>query len=529
MNLLLTLRALSAIALATTLAACGSGGGSTETATGTGAGTGSAAAPGNVNGTVAVGAPLINATVTLLCGDGKGSVSTTTDGTGKYKLELPSPCAVPFFLKAEGKDPRSTPVNAPITLYAFGEAPGTINITSFTDIAAAIATGGSAAAEFEAVRAATTNAGVLWTPAAAADAKTKLLALLTKLNIVVPPGLVDVLHSPFNANGVDALDKLLDALLAARGSQSLGALAESVAMYGGTPADKPWNVLFPKGVDSLSFPATGCYGSAEFNDEAGMLTLSRSGTGSSSIFRATIDVPTQNVNVTAPVGAAAGRYSLRIEKLQKSLFNLDFYSNDRSFQLYPNQNEDGSITQSVSVSTRGGNVDCMGLTKPVKLYNFYTEPRLAALIARTKGEDGLPLPLSPQTCDPFTFNTGARLGARALAGQVTPSPYDISVTVLGNAMIDSLSFDASLLLATEPASESRFWNESVAFDESGLVSYAAAGGGIDYKGYQIFSDAGGTILECSGGGGPRGATEPTGQKTPANSPKPGSLRVARPS
>ena len=96
-------------------------------------------------------------------------------------------------------------------------------------------------------------------------------------------------------------------------------------------------------------------------------------------------------------------------------------------------------------------------------------------------------------------------------------------------MIDSLSFDASLLLATEPASESRFWNESVAFDESGLVSYAAAGGGIDYKGYQIFSDAGGTILECSGGGGPRGATEPTGQKTPANSPKPGSLRVARPS
>jgi hypothetical protein len=80
------------ICLATTLVvACGGGGG----------GGGTAAVSDSLAGVVAVGAPIANAQVTLVCGDGS-TKSTTADSSGNYSFTNLAGCTAPYVVKAVG-------------------------------------------------------------------------------------------------------------------------------------------------------------------------------------------------------------------------------------------------------------------------------------------------------------------------------------------------------------------------------------------------------------------------------------------
>ncbi|MET0311198.1 MAG: carboxypeptidase-like regulatory domain-containing protein [Burkholderiaceae bacterium] len=231
---------LAASAAAVLLAACGggSGGGSTETP----------APTVSISGTAATGAPLANAAISLLCADGGPAQTATAGADGKYSLSIPATCAAPYMLKATAGD---------VTLYAFADAAGNINITPFTHMAAGIATNGNTAAEYAAVLAASKKVGVLWNSAVAEAATAKLKAKLAAMGVSLD-GLGDFLHAAFNAKPGDKLDDALEALLSARGGVSLASLVEQVTGAGGAPGNKPWAALFTGGKTSVKYVASGC-------------------------------------------------------------------------------------------------------------------------------------------------------------------------------------------------------------------------------------------------------------------------------
>ena len=211
---------------------------------------------GDVSGTAAVGAPLANATVSLLCASGGTPTTATTSSAGKYNMSLGSSCAAPYFLKVVGIDTSVTP-NVTTTLYAFADAAGNVNITPLTDIAARFATGNNPEAEFEAVKAASKKAGDLWNSASATEGKAKLLETLAGLGLNTS-GINDVLHGAFNAVKGDKTDDLLEALKTKRGGVSLADLADKALKLGGSPGDKPWNALFRVGQNEIKLNLTGC-------------------------------------------------------------------------------------------------------------------------------------------------------------------------------------------------------------------------------------------------------------------------------
>jgi len=95
------------ITLATSaLFACGGGGSSPN---------------GTINGTVAVGAPMQNGAITLVCKN--GSANTTTDAGGAFSVtfKFDGPCSI-------------TAAGGAITLHSFAPGAGTVNITSLTEL-----------------------------------------------------------------------------------------------------------------------------------------------------------------------------------------------------------------------------------------------------------------------------------------------------------------------------------------------------------------------------------------------------------
>ncbi|CAA0122738.1 Uncharacterised protein [Halioglobus japonicus] len=86
-----------------------------------------------LSGTAAIGAPVVDGTVTASCADGSGftkDIRTETDGswTGEIDSE-----ALPCAIQVSGGTP-------PVTLHSVATAPGTINITPLTDLVLALAT-----------------------------------------------------------------------------------------------------------------------------------------------------------------------------------------------------------------------------------------------------------------------------------------------------------------------------------------------------------------------------------------------------
>lgn len=130
--------------LSLVLVACGGGGDGTQAA-GPGGGT-TAPAASTVTGSVAVGAPVSGATVTIKCENSATAITTTTTATGSYTVEIPAdsfPCA----LQASGGN---FPAGfSALHSFASSSNASTINITQLTDLALSAAVGGGIAAWFD--------------------------------------------------------------------------------------------------------------------------------------------------------------------------------------------------------------------------------------------------------------------------------------------------------------------------------------------------------------------------------------------
>lgn len=176
---------ISSVTLAA-LVACGGGG----TADG-----GSNGSGGTMSGTVAVGAPLLGATVTVY--DSKGAVvgTTTTDATtGAYSLSVGSSFVGPFTVKAQGDVG-----DASVTLYSTSPTAGVTQVNPITHaIASSLDSNGSASA---------LEAGTSKTSTDIAAAQTAYSTLLAD-----PLSKLGISGSLLSNNFSDAYDKLLDNL-----------------------------------------------------------------------------------------------------------------------------------------------------------------------------------------------------------------------------------------------------------------------------------------------------------------------------
>lgn len=256
-----------------------------------------------VSGTVATGAPVPGASVSLLCAAGGSVLNATADATGHYDMTVADSCAAPFMLKATGSVDGVT-----VTLYAFADAAGNINITPLTHIAAGIAAGGDPALEFAAVLAATRRVSDTWGSASASNARSQLAAKLTEMGLSIS-GLSDLLHPRFNARSGDPIDDLLESLKTRRGGVTLNSLVEQVVREGGSPLLNPWDMLFPRGVQTLVLTARDCSLETSWTEPSfppsATLTVSRSAGYFS------IATQVQGSTVTfAPVRVGPGKFAL---------------------------------------------------------------------------------------------------------------------------------------------------------------------------------------------------------------------------
>ena len=193
----LAARAASAPLLAALLAACGGGGGDDfMTAPGSGS---------TLGGTVAVGAPMLNATVSLK--DAKGVVvSAAVAADGSYSGLALDGLSAPFSLQACGFVDGNYGC-----YYAVVGQGGTGNVTPLTNATVALALGADPAALFAA------NGASAPPSAAALDAQiAKLKAALGDLLAKAGVGAADFATTPFDADRT-GMDKLLDAVKVSTG------------------------------------------------------------------------------------------------------------------------------------------------------------------------------------------------------------------------------------------------------------------------------------------------------------------------
>jgi len=185
-----------AIALSLALAACGGGGGSAASST-----SGSA----TLAGTVAVGAPMLDATITVK--DSKGmTVSAPVAADGSYSGLSLDGLVAPFALQACGF------VDGNYTCYyaVVGDA-GTGNVTPLTNATVALATGSDPAALFASGAASAPGQSAL--DAQAAKLRAALGDLLAKAGL---GGSTDFATTPFTTDRT-GMDKLLDAIKVSTG------------------------------------------------------------------------------------------------------------------------------------------------------------------------------------------------------------------------------------------------------------------------------------------------------------------------
>jgi hypothetical protein len=215
-----------------------------------------------ISGTAAVGAPLANAKVSILCNSGAVGKETQADSTGKYSTTVTSACIAPYMLKVTGVDTSTTPT-ATITLYAFADKAGNINITPLTDIAAKFATNNDPDGEYEAVLKQIKTTDSLWGTSTKAAAQANLQKVLDKLGVTSSIALDDLLHGKFDAKLGDKTDDLLEKLKTQRGGVPLKDLVEQIANRGGNTLTaterKPWLAFFPQ-QKSFTLTASGCSG-----------------------------------------------------------------------------------------------------------------------------------------------------------------------------------------------------------------------------------------------------------------------------
>ncbi len=437
--------------------------------------------PTPVAGTVATGAPLANANVSLLCNAGGTPVTATTNAAGKYTGTLPVGCAGPYIFKATGVESTVTPTAA-ITLYGFADSRNNINITPITDIAARIVTTGDPAAAYAAVAGGSKKVADYWNAAAGADARAKLTSLMAQMNISIA-GLADLLHQPFNASAGDALDNVLEAIKLQRGSVSLAALAELVAQYGGTVKDKPWSALFPVGVNTLVLNATDCTSggydyinsvslpvvtvtSARFTITRGATTISLSMTAN------TINgVQTFPSIVVADASSSVSRFILSTNYGTRTFaspyFSADVGTGNARAYFSTNQYTNPIILEQTfdysaydTTLQQDKTLQCAKVTNPLELKslsNFQPQARLSNLISGTPTET-------------VTSAISAPTGCTVFSNAVTTT-YSYVVSPLGDIKINNTSVPPDWL--SSGAFPQAFFNEATSFE------------GVNRSGYEI--------------------------------------------
>jgi hypothetical protein len=463
-------RALAASILAITVAACSDG--SSQSAAP------AAAPPTPVAGTAAVGAPLANATVSLLCNAGGTPFTASTNAAGKYSGNLPVGCAAPYIYKATGTDPSASPT-ASITLYGFADAPANINITPLTDIAARYVTANDPAAAYAAVAAGSKKVADYWNATAAANAKANMLTVLGNLGLSASAaGLSDLFQQAFLANGTDPLDKLLDNLKIARGGLSLAALAESMAQNGGTVENKPWNALFPAGVNTISMEGSDCTvnsyswtsGSSlpQVTGTTAAITLTRSASGVS------INVVPNAAATTVTMGliqtgaaTAAGEYSgfsLSSRYSTTTFVNPQFYSYQAGtqtsayFDTNTATNQQGLYASKSSYPAFSNSVGCNVVSKPFvrsALPSFQPQARLASFIAGSPTQVVSSALNNPAGC--YDYSSSSSSSSRT---------YTYAVSALGDIKFNNTSLPSNWL--DSGAFPSAYYSEYVNFDQNGL-------------------------------------------------------------
>ncbi len=197
---------LAAISVAS-LAACGGGGSPTAELS-----------PPSLSGTVAVGAPLPGASVTLKDATGK-TLTVTAGADGSYTFKDVSGLTAPLMLQAKG-----TAGGASYTLHSVLESvpaagvSGVINVTPATDAATAQAVGADPATVFaDATKIKAVDAVKL------ADAKARLNAALKDVLTALgeDPSKVDLFTTKFAADN-KGLDKLLDLVAVSSNASTSG-------------------------------------------------------------------------------------------------------------------------------------------------------------------------------------------------------------------------------------------------------------------------------------------------------------------
>ncbi len=208
------------MALAAGLQACGGGGSS---------------APGGdtaqLQGVVAVGAPVVGATITLTCSSPLTLAPITSGAAGGWSAAVPL-AALPCAAAASGGTVGGAANTQ--TLHSLVLAAGTVNITPLTDLLVAAAAGTSPEAWFAAV----TPQQLAAASQAAADAGAAIGQALQAAGYTLPGGF-SPLATAFAAEAGDAYDDLLEAVataIAAAGSSHAAVLAQWAAAAGSPPA-----------------------------------------------------------------------------------------------------------------------------------------------------------------------------------------------------------------------------------------------------------------------------------------------------
>lgn len=397
---------------------------------GCGGGDGAPAGPAPtiaVTGTAATGAPMAGATVSLLCASGGAPVTATTGADGKYSMALPATCTAPYMVKAQ---------LGAVTLYAFADGAGNINITPFTHLAAGIATNNDTAAEYEAVKNQLKTVGALWTVAISQDALAKVAAKLAQLGVSTT-GIADILHGVFNAKPGDTLDNALEALKAAQGGLPLDTLIEQVAQAGGTPGKKPWLTLFASGKTSASFAGTGCmyvYAADRPPVQNTTATITFTLAGDSLETRLQVAGADRPGTITHLIGPGPSEFSLYVA-LGGNFVGAVGYAHAENHHFYIRPDLEGE-DRFRYVDTHGY-VLCESIPSPMtpsQLRAFNVPARMAAATAPRE------TPIGRESCE---LDGGGSFS------------YDISSS--GDMSIDGVSFAAQPLAQGNAWSERSFW------------------------------------------------------------------------
>ncbi|MFG6465697.1 hypothetical protein [Roseateles sp. BYS87W] len=191
-------RRLASFVLTLSLAACGGGGGSSSSGSG-----GGTATPATLKGVAATGAPLVNAQITVLDGQGKSVGTATThaaDGSYSLTLSTASPAA-PLFIQARGLDAAG---NAQVLHSTVPTVAASMvgHVTPLTNAVVALALGGDPAPVFAAASSSASQLTQMATatPAASDFLKTLLKNQLTDLKFTDPKTLDLLADSSFAAN-----------------------------------------------------------------------------------------------------------------------------------------------------------------------------------------------------------------------------------------------------------------------------------------------------------------------------------------